>query len=281
MKIIVLVKQVPDSTEIRVDKVTGTLIRAGVPSIINPDDLAGVEAALQLKEKYGATVTIISMGPPQATGMLKELYARGVDECILITDRKFAGADTCATSSTLAAALNKTGYDLIIAGRQAIDGDTAQVGPQTAERLGIPQVTYVDDIIELSDTAVTVRKSLEDSEEIIEAKLPCVLTTLSGMNEPRYMNCNDIVDSFSKEVNVMTFDDLGIDESIVGLAGSPTKVHATFTKEVSAETETFDLPAAEAAKLIAKTLKDKQIITKQEEKEQWLNLKDIKTFTYS
>lgn len=164
--------------------------------------------------------------------------------------------------STLAAALNKTGYDLIIAGRQAIDGDTAQVGPQTAERLGIPQVTYVDDIIELSDTAVTVRKSLEDSEEIIEAKLPCVLTTLSGMNEPRYMNCNDIVDSFSKEVNVMTFDDLGIDESIVGLAGSPTKVHATFTKEVSAETETFDLPAAEAAKLIAKTLKDKQIITK-------------------
>ena len=262
MKIIVLVKQVPDSTEIRVDKVTGTLIRAGVPSIINPDDLAGVEAALQLKEKYGATVTIISMGPPQATGMLKELYARGVDECILITDRKFAGADTCATSSTLAAALNKTGYDLIIAGRQAIDGDTAQVGPQTAERLGIPQVTYVDDIIELSDTAVTVRKSLEDSEEIIEAKLPCVLTTLSGMNEPRYMNCNDIVDSFSKEVNVMTFDDLGIDESIVGLAGSPTKVHATFTKEVSAETETFGLPAAEAAKLIAKTLKDKQIITK-------------------
>ena len=184
MKIIVLVKQVPDSTEIRVDKVTGTLIRAGVPSIINPDDLAGVEAALQLKEKYGASVTIISMGPPQATGMLKELYARGVDECILITDRKFAGADTCATSSTLAAALNKTGYDLIIAGRQAIDGDTAQVGPQTAERLNIPQVTYVDDIIELSDTAVTVRKSLEDSEEIIEAKLPCVLTTLSGMNEP-------------------------------------------------------------------------------------------------
>lgn len=262
MKIIVLVKQVPDSTEIRVDKVTGTLIRAGVPSIINPDDLAGVEAALQLKEKYGATVTIISMGPPQATGMLKELYARGVDGCILITDRKFAGADTCATSSTLAAALEKTGYDLIIAGRQAIDGDTAQVGPQTAERLGIPQVTYVDDIIELSDTKVVVKKSLEDSEEIIEAKLPCVLTTLSGMNEPRYMNCNDIVDSFSKEVKILTFDDLGIEESKVGLAGSPTKVHATFTKEVSAETEKFDLPAAEAAKLIAKTLKEKQIITK-------------------
>ena len=181
-KIVVLVKQVPDSTEIRVDKVTGTLIRAGVPSIINPDDLAGVEAALQLKEKYGATVDIITMGPPQATEMLKELYARGVDNCILITDRKFAGADTCATSSTLAAALEKNGFDLIIAGRQAIDGDTAQVGPQTAERLNIPQVTYVDEIIDLKENSVVVKKSLEDSEEILEANLPCVLTTLSGMN---------------------------------------------------------------------------------------------------
>ncbi|MCI9292916.1 MAG: electron transfer flavoprotein subunit beta/FixA family protein [Erysipelotrichaceae bacterium] len=262
MKIVVLVKQVPDSTEIRVDKETGTLIRAGVPSIINPDDLAGVEEALKLKESMGATVTIISMGPPQASEMLKELYARGVDECILITDRKFAGADTCATSSTLAAALNKCGYDLIIAGRQAIDGDTAQVGPQTAERLGIPQVTYVDEIKAVSDTSITVKKSLEDCEEIIEAKLPVVLTTLSGMNEPRYMNCNDIVDCMGKQVTTWTFDDLGIEESKVGLAGSPTKVHHTFTKEVSANTETFQMPADEAAKLIAKTLKEKQLITK-------------------
>lgn len=262
MKIIVLVKQVPDSTEIRVDKVTGTLIRAGVPSIINPDDLAGVEAALELKEKEGATVTIVSMGPPMAADMLKELYARGVDDCVLITDRAFAGADTCATSSTLAAAIEKIGYDLIIAGRQAIDGDTAQVGPQTAERLGIPQVTYVDEIIKLTDKTVTVKKSLEDSEEILEAQLPCVLTTLSGMNEPRYMNCNDIVDSFSKEVKIMTFADLDIDASKVGLAGSPTKVHHTFTKDVTAETETYTLPADETAKLIAKTLKEKQLITK-------------------
>lgn len=262
MKIVVLVKQVPDSTEIRVDKETGTLIRAGVPSIINPDDLAGVEEALKLKESMGATVTIISMGPPQASEMLKELYARGVDECILITDRKFAGADTCATSSTLAAALNKCGYDLIIAGRQAIDGDTAQVGPQTAERLGIPQVTYVDEIKAVSDTSITVKKSLEDCEEIIEAKLPVVLTTLSGMNEPRYMNCNDIVDCMGKQVTTWTFDDLGIEESKVGLAGSPTKVHHTFTKDVSANTETFQMPADEAAKLIAKTLKEKQLITK-------------------
>ena len=263
MKIIALVKQVPDSTEIRVDKVTGTLIRAGVPSIINPDDLAGVEEALKIKEtKDDVTVTVISMGPPQASGMLKELLARGVDECVLITDRAFAGADTCATSSTLAAAIEKIGYDLIIAGRQAIDGDTAQVGPQTAERLDIPQVTYVDKIIDINDKVITVRKSLEDSEEIIEAKLPCLLTTLSGMNTPRYMNCNDIVDSFSKEVKIMTFADLDIPAEKVGLAGSPTKVHHTFTKDVTAETETYDMPAADAAKLIAKTLKEKQIITK-------------------
>lgn len=263
MKIIALVKQVPDSTEIRVDKVTGTLIRAGVPSIINPDDLAGVEEALKIKEtKDDVTVTVISMGPPQASGMLKELLARGVDEVVLITDRAFAGADTCATSSTLAAAIEKVGYDLIIAGRQAIDGDTAQVGPQTAERLDIPQVTYVDKIIDVNDKTITVRKSLEESEEIIEAKLPCLLTTLSGMNTPRYMNCNDIVDSFNKEVKIMTFNDLGIDASKVGLAGSPTKVHHTFTKDVTAETETYELPADEAAKLIAKTLKEKQIITK-------------------
>lgn len=262
MKIVVLVKQVPDSTEIRVDKATGTLIRAGVPSIINPDDLAGVEEALKLKETTGATVTIVSMGPPQASEMLKELYARGVDECVLITDRKFAGADTCATSSTLAAALDKLGYDLIIAGRQAIDGDTAQVGPQTAERLGIPQVTYVDEIKAVNGDTITVKKALEDCEQIIEAKLPVVLTTLSGMNNPRYMNCNDIVDSMNKEVTVWTFDDLGIDESKVGLAGSPTKVHSTFTKDVSADTETFTLPANETAKLIARTLKEKQLITK-------------------
>ncbi len=262
MKIIVLVKQVPDSTEIRVDKVTGTLIRAGVPSIINPDDLAGVEEALRLKEEKGATVTVVSMGPLQATGMLKELYARGVDECILITDRAFAGADTCATSYTLAAALKKVGYDLIIAGRQAIDGDTAQVGPQTAERLNIPQVTYVDKIMDVDEEKIIVRKSLEDTEEVIEAKLPCLLTTLSGMNEPRYMNCNDIVDSFGKEVKIMTFKDLEIAAEKVGLAGSPTKVHRTFTKDVTADTQTYNLSAEETVSMIVKSLQEKQLITK-------------------
>jgi electron transfer flavoprotein beta subunit len=265
MKIAVLVKQVPDSTEITVDKNTGTLVRDGVPSIINPDDLAGLEAALALKDaNKDIEIDVITMGPPQAKGMLQETIARGADKAYLLTDRRLGGADTCATSRTLAAALEKIGYDFIIAGRQAIDGDTAQVGPQTAERLGIPQVTYVDEIIELNDDYAIVKKSLEDEEQILKVKLPAVITTLSGMNKPRYMNCLDIVDSFNNPVVVMTYDDIAdiCPQETIGLAGSPTKVHRTFTKEVSAETQKYDLPAAEAAALIAKTLKEKQLITK-------------------
>ncbi len=209
MKIVVLAKQVPDSTEITVDKKTGTLVRDGVPSIINPDDLAGLEAALELKDKSDdVVVEVLSMGPPQAAGMLQEAIARGADKAYLLTDRRLGGADTCATSRTLAAALDKIGYDLIIAGRQAIDGDTAQVGPQTAERLGIPQVTYVDEVLEVAPDHIKVKKSLEEEDQIVSVKLPAVITTLSGMNKPRYMNCVDIVDSFNKPVVIMTYDDL-------------------------------------------------------------------------
>lgn len=265
MKIAVLVKQVPDSTEITVDKNTGTLVRDGVPSIMNPDDLAGLEAALALKDKDDSIeIDVISMGPPQAAGMLQEAISRGADKAILLTDRRLGGADTCATSRTLAAALNKVGYDFIIAGRQAIDGDTAQVGPQTAERLGIPQVTYVDEIIELNPEYAVVKKSLDTEEQIVKVKLPAVITTLSGMNKPRYMNCNDIVDSFSKPVEIMTYDDIidVLPQNLVGLAGSPTQVYRTFTKEVSAATEKYDVPAEEAAKMIAAALNEKQLIKK-------------------
>lgn len=265
MKIAVLVKQVPDSTEITVDKNTGTLVRDGVPSIMNPDDLAGLEAALALKDKDDSIeIDVISMGPPQAAGMLQEAISRGADKAILLTDRRLGGADTCATSRTLAAALNKVGFDFIIAGRQAIDGDTAQVGPQTAERLGIPQVTYVDEIIELAPDYAVVKKSLDTEEQIVKVKLPAVITTLSGMNKPRYMNCNDIVDSFSKPVEIMTYDDIidVLPQNLVGLAGSPTQVYRTFTKDVSAATEKYDVPAEEAAKMIVAALKEKQLIKK-------------------
>ena len=265
MKIAVLVKQVPDSTEITVDKNTGTLVRDGVPSIMNPDDLAGLEAALALKDHDETIeISVVSMGPPQAAGMLQEAIARGADHAYLLTDRRLGGADTCEPRHTLAAILNQIGYDLIIAGRQAIDGDTAQVGPQTAERLGLPQVTYVDEIIELTPDYAKVKKSLEEEEQIVKVKLPAVITTLSGMNKPRYMNCNDIVDSFSNPVIIKTYDDIieDLPQNLVGLAGSPTQVYRTFTKDVTAATEKFDLPAEETGKQIAAHLNEKQLIKK-------------------
>lgn len=264
MKIVVLEKQVPDSTEITVDKKTGALVRDGVPAITNPDDLAGLEAALHIKDKDPDTeVVVMTMGLPKAAEMLKQGIAMGADKGVLLTDRVLGGSDTCATSIALAEALNKEGFDLVIAGRQAIDGDTAQVGPQTAERLGIPQITYVDEIISCEDGKITVKKSLEDVEQIVTAKLPIVLTTLSEMNTPRYMQCDNIVDLCNEnKVETLTNDDLGIDPNKVGFAGSPTSVKTTFTKDVTDETETYTLSEQETADMIAKTLKEKQIITK-------------------
>jgi len=174
LNIIVCAKQVPDTNEVKIDPVRGTLIREGVPSILNPDDANALEAALQLKDKYpGSTVSVISMGPAQATYMLRECLAMGADEAYLLSARAFGGADTCATSTTLAAGIKKIGkFDIIFAGRQAIDGDTAQVGPQTAQRLGLPIVTYVDKIVEVNDKKAVVHRQLEDGYEVIEVDMP-------------------------------------------------------------------------------------------------------------
>ena len=264
MKVVVLEKQVPDSTEITVDKKTGALVRDGVPAITNPDDLAGLEAALELKDKNPDTeVVVMTMGLPKASEMLKQGIAMGADKGVLLTDRVLGGSDTCATSIALAAALKIVGFDLVIAGRQAIDGDTAQVGPQTAERLDIPQITYVDEIIDVKEDSITVKRSLEDVEQIVTAKLPCVITTLSEMNTPRYMQCDNIVDLCKEDkIEVLTNAELGIDPATVGFKGSPTSVKTTFTKDVTDETETFTLSEQETADMIAKTLKEKQIITK-------------------
>lgn len=254
MKIIVLLKQVPDTTEMKINKETGTLIRAGVPTITNPDDLAGMEIALKMKEENGAHVTCVTMGPPNAESMLRELYAMGADECILISDGKFGGADTWATSNTIGAVLEKTPYDLIIAGRQAIDGDTAQVGPQTAEKLGIPQITYVDEILELTDEKIVVKKALEHSYEIIESTLPCLITTLSSAAKPRYMTVDKIMTAFDKDIKVVTYADLNLDLSTIGLRGSPTKVKKTFTKEIHQNKDVLHLDPRDAARKIFETL---------------------------
>lgn len=251
MNILCLIKQVPDTTEMKIDKVTGTLIRSGVPSIPNPDDLAGIEEALKLKEKYQAHLTAITMGPPQAEDMLRELLARGVDEVALLSDMKFAGADTWATSTTLAAFLKTLPYDLIIAGRQAIDGDTAQVGPQVAEKLGIPQVTYVEEIMGITDGVMTLKKAYEDYSEILELRLPALISTLNTMNTPRMMNVTDIWQAFDKPIRRVTFADLNLPDNQVGLKGSPTQVKKTFTRTLQANALKTDLSAEDAAKLIA------------------------------
>lgn len=254
MNIIVLVKQVPNTTEIKVDKEKGTLIRDGVETIINPDDLAGIEEALVLKEKTNGTVTVITMGPKNAEMMLREVYGMGVDNCILVTDRVFAGSDTLATSTILSEAIKTVDYDLIIAGRQAIDGDTAQVGPQIAELLGISQVTYVEEVNDITNQSITVTKQMEDYNYVIECALPCLITTLADTNKPRYKNVTDLWDSFDKEINILTNNELNIDLKVIGLKGSPTRVKKTFTKPITKKTQKQKLEPKEAAKVIIDAL---------------------------
>lgn len=261
MNIVVCIKQVPDTTEIKINPVTGTLIRDGVPSIMNPDDKGGLEMALRLKDKYGAHVTVITMGPPQADLILREAYAMGVDRAILLTDRKFAGADTLATSNALAGALRTLEWDLVITGRQAIDGDTAQVGPQIAEHLDVPQVSYVCDLeVEKGGKTLRVNKETEEGMQILEAQMPCLLTVLSSAVKPRYMSAPGIVQAYNKQVEVWGADKIDVDESKLGLKGSPTKVLKAFTKGLKAPGEIFEVDAEEAVGLIISRLKEKFII---------------------
>jgi electron transfer flavoprotein beta subunit len=230
MKIIVCAKQVPDTNEVKIDPVKGTLIREGVPSILNPDDANALEAALAIKDANpGTTVCVISMGPPQATYMLRECLAMGADEAYLLSDRAFGGADTIATSRTLAAGIAKIGdADIIFAGRQAIDGDTAQVGPQTAQRLGLPVVTYVEDI-KVENNKLIVKRQMEDGYDLIEVQTPCVLTAVKELNEPRYMTIKGIVEAYEKNITVWGHQDVGLDPSECGLKASPTQVLRSFT----------------------------------------------------
>ena len=207
MKIVVCIKQVPDTAEVKLDPKTGTLIRDGVPSIINHDDKAGLEAALQLREKVGGTVTVVCMGPPQADVALREALAMGADDAYLLSAREFGGSDTYATATIIATGLRKIGFDLVITGRQAIDGDTAQVGPQIAEQLKIPQVSYAEQL-DVDGDSVVVKRQYEDQSHMLKVKMPCLVTALSELTEPRYMHAGGIVDAYNKEITVWGFDDL-------------------------------------------------------------------------
>ncbi len=259
MNIVVCLKQVPDTTVVKIDPVKGTLIREGVPSIINPEDKHALEAALQIKEKNGAHITVISMGPPQAKEALREALCMGADEAILLTDRAFGGADTLATSKTLAAAIKTLDYDIIFGGRQAIDGDTAQVGPEIAEHLEIPQVTYVQDV-EFDGNDLIVNRALEDGYELIKVQTPCLLTAIEELNHPRYMNARLIFDTSNKEVKVMTSADLDVEANEIGLNGSPTKVKKSMTKEAKGAGEIVKDSVPEAVSYVLSKLKEKHYI---------------------
>ena len=264
MRIYVCVKQVPDTSGTVAVNPDGTLNRASMQTIINPDDLAAMEQALLLKDATGCQVTAVTMGPPPAEGMLRELLAMGVDDAILISAREFGGSDTFATSQIISAAITHTGLgedDMIFSGRQAIDGDTAQVGPQIAENLGIPQVSYAEEV-DIAGDVVTVKRQYEDRYHLIDVKLPCLLTALQELAEPRYMHAGGIIDAYEKEIKVFGFDDLkdDLNPDFIGLNGSPTKVVTSFGKMAKGAGTKLEVGADEAVAAIIAKMEERHII---------------------
>lgn len=260
MNIVVCIKQVPDTKGGVKFNPDGTLDRAAMLAIMNPDDKAGLEAALRIKDETGAKVTVVTMGLPKADAVLREALAMGADDAVLVTDRVLGGADTWATSSTVAAALKKMDYDLVITGRQAIDGDTAQVGPQIAVHLGLPVISYAEDI-KLEGDSVIVKRQYEDRYHEIKAKLPCLITALSELNEPRYMTPGGIVDACDKEITVWSRADLtDLDDANIGLAGSPTKIAKASDKVPKGAGEKVNLDPTESVNYLMDKFKEKHII---------------------
>lgn len=261
MEFIVCVKQVPDTTEIKIDPATNTLIRQGVPSIVNPFDKNALETALQLKEKHGGKVTVITMGPSQAEEALKECIAMGADEAYLVSDRAFGGADTLATSYTLAAAIRKIGkFDVILCGKQAIDGDTAQVGPEIAEYLDIPQITYAAKV-EISGDVVRVEREHEDGYEVFESHLPILLTVVKSINEPRFPSVKGTMKANRKVIPVISVNDLDVDPDRLGLKGSPTQVRKIFSPQQRTQGEIIHADnAREAVRSLLAKLSDAKIL---------------------
>jgi electron transfer flavoprotein beta subunit len=264
MKIVVCVKQVPDTKGGVQFNPDGTLNRAAMLAIMNPDDKAGLEAALELKDKYGAEITVLTMGLPKADEILREAMAMGADNGVLVTDRVLGGADTWATSQTIAGAIRNLDYDLIITGRQAIDGDTAQVGPQISEHLGLPLISYAQKIVDIDETnrTITVERQFDDRYMVLKAQLPCVITALGEMDTPRYMTPGGIFDAYDKEVKVWGRKDLkDVEDSNIGKVGSPTQIAKASDKvrKGAGEMKT-DLAPAEAVDYIVGKLQEKHVI---------------------
>ncbi len=272
MNIIVCIKQVPETTEVKINPETNTLIREGVKSIINPFDMYAIEEGVRLKEKFGGKVTVITMGPPQADLALREALSLGCDEAILICDRAFAGSDTWATSYTLSGAIKKIGnfdsstsltvnpeqsrrIDLILCGKQASDGDTAQVGPGISTHLDIPQVTYVKKIEEIKDGVMRVERMMEEGFEIIETPLPCLLTVVKEINEPRLPSLKGMMRAKSAKITLWTQKELKLDEQNIGLCGSPTQVIKIFTPPQRTGGQIIQGEAPDIANKLAELLK--------------------------
>ena len=231
MNIIVCIKQVPDTAEVRINPETNTLIRDGVASIINPYDVHAIEAALQIREKTGGRVTVITMGPPQAEAALREAIAMGADDAVLLTDRAFAGSDTWATSYTLAKAVEKLGADMVVCGKQAIDGDTAQVGPEMAEFLNIPHISYVRRIEDVQQKSIRVQRLMDDGSDVVESSLPILLTVVKEINQPRLPSLKGKMAAKKAEIRKWASTDIAADADKIGLKGSPTQVKNIFAPE--------------------------------------------------
>ena len=263
MKIAVCIKQVPDTTEVKIDPETKTLVREGVESITNPFDEFAVEEGLLLKEKYDGEVHVLTMGPPQAKDVLKNAFAVGADNVYLVSDRAFAGADTWATAYALSGALKKLGdLDLIICGKQAIDGDTAQVGPGIATQLNIPQLTYVDKIVDvdLENKKIKVERLLEDGKEVVEADMPVLITVVKDINEPRLPSLFGIKKAAKLDIPTWTADDIPVDKDRLGLKGSPTEVITIFSPEVRGGGEILEGDVPEVVSTLVEKLMDIKII---------------------
>jgi len=231
MNIVVCMKQVPDTAEVKINPETGILIREGIPSIINPFDMHAIEAGIQIKEKAGGKVTVITMGPPQAEAALREAIAMGADDALLLSDKAFAGSDTWATSFTLAKAIGKLGADIIICGKQAIDGDTAQVGPETAEFLNIPHISYVKKIEEVGGNSIRVQRMMDEGYDVVESAFPVLITVVKELNEPRLPSLKGKIAAKKAVIKKWTVSDISADENDLGLKGSPTQVKNIFTPE--------------------------------------------------
>lgn len=257
MHVVVCIKQVPNTTQVKIDPETKTLVREGVESVINPFDMYAIEEAVRLKEKFGCKTTAISMGPPQAESALREAISMGIDDAILITDRSFAGSDTWATSYTLALALKKIGdYTLILCGKQASDGDTAQVGPGIAAHLDLPQITYVRKIHSLDDSTIVAERLLENGYEVISTPLPCLLTVVKEINVPRLPSLKGKIAAKKYLLKRWTASDLQADPNKIGLDGSPTKVVKIFTPPVRGGGEIFKGEPEEVVTKLVEKLQD-------------------------